>query len=138
MTVVEVKPSAPVKLDDTTLPSKLGDTNLIGDEDVMREGPARFLAFASRAARLIAPYSQKVRYMAFSSDVGEAARPIAHPKLVTASYGLTLLYVFGDIGAETFHQWRKTPTDSQRIKDKALRTTVFQLLASVALPFIIM
>ena len=116
----------------------MSSTNLTGDEDALREGPARFAAFASRAARLIAPYSQQVRYFAFSSDVGEAARPVAHPRLVTASYALTWLYVFGDVGSEAFMQWKKTPEDGRRIADKAARTTVFQLLASVALPFLIM
>jgi fission process protein 1 len=112
-------------------------TNITADEDVLREGPARFLAFASRATRLLAPYSQQVRYLAFSSDVGEAARPVVHPKLVTASYGLTWLYVFGDTAFEGFHQWQHTPADGRKILDKVTRTFTFQLLASVALPFLI-
>ena len=112
-------------------------TDIRGDKDQLREGPARMLAFSSRVARLLSPYSQQVRYLAFSSDVGEAARPVAHPRLVRASYALTWLYVFGDIGSEAFHQWKATPTDQKRIADKAIRTTVFQLLASVALPFLI-
>ena len=114
------------------------ELDIAGDSDALREGPARFAAFASRAARLLAPYSTQARYLAFSSDVGEAARPVAHPKLVRASYAISWLYVFGDVAAESYHQSRKTPSDNARIADKALRTAVFQLLASIALPFLIM
>ena len=53
--------------------------------DQLREGPARFLAFAARASKLLAPYSQQVRYLAFTSDFGEAARPVVKPRIVTAS-----------------------------------------------------
>ena len=113
------------------------DTNITADHDVLREGPARFLAFAARATRLLAPYSQQVRYLAFSSDVGEAARPVVHPKLVTASYALTWAYVLGDTAFEGFHQWQHTPADGRKIMDKVTRTFTFQLLASVALPFLI-
>ena len=113
------------------------DTNITNDADVLREGPARFLAFAARATRLLAPYSQQVRYLAFSSDVGEAARPVVHPKLVTASYALTWLYVLGDTAFEGFHQWQHSPADGKKIMDKVTRTFTFQLLASVALPFLI-
>jgi mitochondrial fission process protein 1 len=34
---------------------------------------------------------------AFTSDVGEAARPVVHPRLVTASYGVSWLYCIGDV-----------------------------------------
>lgn len=106
-------------------------------EDELRDGPARFLAFTARAARLIAPYQQQVRYLAFTSDFGEAARPVVRPKLVTASYAVTWLYVLGDVAVEGMSQWKKTPDDNKRIIDKVSRVAVFQLIASVALPFLV-
>jgi fission process protein 1 len=36
------------------------------------------------------------RYLAYSSDVGEAFRPIVNPKVVTFSYGLSWAYVLGE------------------------------------------
>ena len=103
----------------------------------LKEGPARFLAFTARASRLLAPYSQQVRYLAFTSDFGEAARPVVRPKIVTASYAVTWLYVLGDVTAEGISQWRKTPNDRNSIIDKVSRVAVFQLIASVALPFLV-
>ena len=105
--------------------------------DPLKEGPARFLAFASRAARLLAPYQQQVRYLAFTSDFGEAARPVVRPLIVTASYAVTWLYVFGDVAAEGYSQWRRAPDDKKRLYDKVSRTATFQLIASVALPFLV-
>ena len=108
-----------------------------GVTEQLREGPARFLAFTARASRLLAPYSQQVRYLAFTSDFGEAARPVVRPRLVTASYAVTWLYVLGDVTAEGIAQWRKTPADRSRVMDKVSRVAVFQLIASVALPFLV-
>ena len=34
---------------------------------------------------------------AFTSDVGEAARPVVHPRIVTAAYGISWLYCIGDV-----------------------------------------
>jgi mitochondrial fission process protein 1 len=110
--------------------------NTEGD-DQLREGPARFLAFASRATRLIAPYSQQARYLAFTSDFGEAARPVVRPKIVTASYAVTWLYVLGDVATEGYHQWRKTPEHRTQVIDKVSRVATFQLIASIALPFLV-
>ena len=105
--------------------------------DQLREGPARFLAFASRATRLLAPFQQQVRYLAFTSDFGEAARPVVRPKIVTASYAITWLYVVGDVAAEGFNQWRRTPEDKNKVIDKVTKVAAFQLIASIALPFLV-
>jgi fission process protein 1 len=37
-----------------------------------------------------------------ASDIGEAFRPVVNRRLVTASYGISVAYVVGDIGYEGY------------------------------------
>lgn len=104
------------------------------EEDALRETDARYLAYAQRIARVLAPSS---RYLAFSSDVGEAFRPAVSPRLVQFSYALTWGYVFGDIGYSTYMANKLHPHHPEFVKDRAARATAFQLTGSVALPFLI-
>ena len=107
---------------------------VIVEEDVLRDSEARYLAYAQRITRVFATSS---RYLAFSSDVGEAFRPVVPPKVVTFSYALTWGYVFGDIGYSTFNAYKLHPDNLAFVKDRASRATTFQLLGSVALPFMV-
>jgi len=104
------------------------------EEDVLRESDARYLAYAQRITRVLTPAT---RYLAFSSDVGEAFRPVVTKNMVRLSYGLTWGYVFGDIGYSTYNAYKLHPENPNFVKDRAARATAFQLLGSVALPFII-
>lgn len=104
------------------------------EEDVLRDSDARYLAYAQRVARVLGP---STRYLAFSSDVGEAFRPVVSPKMVTFSYALTWGYVFGDIGYSTYKAYQLHPTNLDFVKDRASRATAFQLVGSVILPFAI-
>jgi hypothetical protein len=66
-----------------------------GLPDVSHESePARYAVFAARITKLL---SRGQRYLAFSSDVGEAARPVVPKKIVNFSYGVTGAYIFGDV-----------------------------------------
>ena len=38
-----------------------------------------------------------IRYVAYSSDIGESFRPVANPIWVTASYGIAAAYIVGDV-----------------------------------------
>ena len=104
------------------------------EEDVLKDTEARYMAYATRIARVLAPSS---RYLAFSSDVGEAFRPVVSQKLVRFSYGLTWGYVFGDIGYSTYNAYKLHPHNIDFVKDRASRATAFQLIGSVGLPFLI-
>ena len=42
------------------------------------------------------------RYVAYTSDVGESFRPIAHPWLVKSAYGISWLYLIGDVSHEGY------------------------------------
>lgn len=59
----------------------------------------RYLAYARNLRSLVLA---STRYLAYTSDVGEAFRPVVHPKLVTASYGISWLYVLGDVAYEGY------------------------------------
>lgn len=108
--------------------------DVVVEEDVLRDSEARYLAYAQRITRVLATSS---RYLAFSSDVGEAFRPVVPPKAVTFSYALTWGYVLGDIGYSTYSAYRLHPQNIDFVKDRASRATSFQLIGSVALPFVI-
>lgn len=51
------------------------------------------------------------RYVAYTSDVGESFRPVAHPTLVSFAYGVSWLYIGGDVAYES---WKA------RLKQKGL------------------
>jgi fission process protein 1 len=37
------------------------------------------------------------RYVAYTSDIGESFRPVAHPGLIRTAYGISWLYLTGDV-----------------------------------------
>lgn len=45
------------------------------------------------------------RYVAYTSDIGESFRPVAHPKLVRAAYGVSWLYLIGDVSHEGYRAY---------------------------------
>ena len=42
------------------------------------------------------------RYVAYTSDIGESFRPIAHPYLVTGAYAVSWIYLTGDVAHEGY------------------------------------
>lgn len=42
------------------------------------------------------------RYVAYTSDIGESFRPVAHPNWVRAAYGVSWLYLAGDVAHEGY------------------------------------
>ncbi|KAG0145004.1 hypothetical protein CROQUDRAFT_46375 [Cronartium quercuum f. sp. fusiforme G11] len=94
------------------------------------ETPARYLALLSRIRPILIPAS---RYLAYTSDLGEAFRPIISPKLVTGAYGVSIAYVVGDVAYEGWKghlQAKGSPEDAQIIGLKVVRRAVFQGTAS--------
>lgn len=51
------------------------------------------------------------RYVAYTSDIGESFRPVAHPYLVRGAYGVSWLYLAGDVA----HEGYKAYLRNQRI-----------------------
>ncbi|KAK5163222.1 uncharacterized protein LTR77_010808 [Saxophila tyrrhenica] len=63
------------------------------------ESGVRYAAYASRL-RTIMLSAQ--RYIAYTSDIGESFRPVAHPYLVRGAYGVSWLYLGGDVAHEGY------------------------------------
>lgn len=82
--------------------------------------------------------SRAFRYLAFTSDLGEALRPVAHARLVTGSYAIALGYCFVDVGYEAYkHVQRGYVTEHsvpQPLAQVVVERATFQALASLAIP----
>ena len=101
------------------------DSPIVSPEDHL-SGPTRYLAYASRLARLS-------RYLAFTSDVGEAFRPIVAPKWVTLSYGVSWAYCGVDVAYEGWKEHKKGK-EAKEVGWIVLERSIFQALASMLLP----
>jgi hypothetical protein len=75
-----------------------------------------------------------VRYLAYTSDFGEAFRPIAHPLLVKASYGVSWAYVIGDVSYEAYNMSQNHGISGPDLYVTTAKRAVFQSIASMALP----
>lgn len=42
------------------------------------------------------------RYVAYTSDIGESFRPVAHPWLIRGAYGISWAYLIGDVSHEGY------------------------------------
>eukprot|EP00388_Colpodella_angusta_P003042 GDKJ01010870.1.p1 GENE.GDKJ01010870.1~~GDKJ01010870.1.p1 ORF type:complete len:261 (+),score=51.13 GDKJ01010870.1:32-814(+) len=118
-------------------PPRFGDEN-----DVFADSEARYAAYASRIGQLAKVASQSPvasfamgfkRYLAYTSDVGEAFRPVVPSGLVRACYGISWAYVLGDVGNESYKAWKAT-NDSKEVLRHGSQQLVFNAMASMILP----
>ncbi|KAI0751476.1 mitochondrial 18 KDa protein-domain-containing protein [Daedaleopsis nitida] len=112
----------------------------LADKDVdSTDSELRYMAYGARL-RTVLRAGQ--RYIAYTSDVGEAFRPVVHPAVVTAAYGVSWLYLASDVAYETYKAHRRGPTaleaahfsEPARLGMIAVKRSVFQSVASMALP----
>lgn len=61
--------------------------------------PFRYAAYAQRIRTILLSAH---RYVAYTSDIGESFRPIAHPYLIRSAYGISWAYLLGDVGHEGY------------------------------------
>ncbi|GAX79359.1 hypothetical protein CEUSTIGMA_g6801.t1 [Chlamydomonas eustigma] len=116
------------------------ESQALGHELELGETNARYAAYTAAFAR-------GFRYLAFTSDFGEALRPVIASRLVTASYAVSIGYCFADVGWEAYkhHQrgYMTEPTHHKPFSQPMSMTqlvverSTFQALASVAVPFAI-
>ena len=103
--------------------------------DPMVDNPLlRSLGYAGRVGRLVATYlSRGSRYLAYTSDVGEAFRPVVNANIVRASYAVSWTYVLGDVALTT-----KRALDAGHDYVRAgVHAAVFQSLGSMLAPAIV-
>jgi len=62
----------------------------------------RYAAYASRFRTILLSAH---RYVAYTSDIGESFRPIAHPWLIRGAYGISWAYLVGDVGYEGYKSY---------------------------------
>ena len=80
---------------------------------------------------------QNARYTAYSSDVGEAFRPVVPQWAVRGTYGLAVSYIAGEIGLTTWKESKKPGATQETTLRAFTHATVFQGIASLALPMVI-
>ena len=62
------------------------------------------------------------RYVAYTSDIGESFRPVAHPNIVRGAYAISWLYILGDVSHEGYRAY----WHNQRILNPGLQLTPHQ------------
>ncbi|KAI5463515.1 mitochondrial 18 KDa protein-domain-containing protein [Mariannaea sp. PMI_226] len=76
----------------------------------------RYAAYGSRVRTILLSAH---RYVAYTSDIGESFRPVAHPNLVRGAYGVSWMYLLGDVSFEGYKSyWR-----NQRVLNPHLQLT---------------
>jgi len=116
------------------------------------DSSVRYAAYASRIRTILLTAH---RYVAYTSDIGESFRPVAHPNLVRSAYGISWAYIGGDVFHEGYKAYlrQKQAMDTQTdknlppiallprkipaiddFKTVAVNRAVFQSLASMGLP----
>ncbi|CAK4033388.1 hypothetical protein DOTSEDRAFT_83736 [Lecanosticta acicola] len=70
-----------------------------GKAEDSTESSVRYAAYASRLRTIMLSAH---RYVAYTSDIGESFRPVAHPYMVRAAYGISWAYLIGDVGYEGY------------------------------------
>eukprot|EP00943_MAST-04B_sp_MAST-4B-sp1_P008724 g8724.t1 len=118
------------------------------DRDWDEGNGVRYAGYSARAARVLAVFSKtakaSTRYIAYSSDVGEASRPLVSPLFVKAMYGVAFSYVGYDVYQATTNAVNKAKLESKsedEVQQVGMRagaeTLYFQLLASIIVPSLI-
>jgi len=108
------------------------DVNLMHKEFHFHDSAARYAGYTAGAARLF-------RYLAFTSDFGEALRPVVSRHIVNASYGVAVGYCFADVGWEAYklkeRGYKTEQGHPMSLTQLVVERSTFQALASVAIPF---
>lgn len=84
------------------------------------ESNVRYAGYAARVRTILLSAH---RYVAYTSDIGESFRPIAHPWLVRGAYGISWAYIGGDVAHEGYKAYVKNQKilhpEIEAEKDKA-------------------
>lgn len=108
-----------------------------GDIDTKDTG-FRYLAYLARLRPLVQPAT---RYLAYTSDVGEAFRPVVNPRIVTTAYGVSWAYLIGDVAYEGYKSGKEVKDCNIEGKEgttaiglRVVQRSIFQATASMLFP----
>jgi fission process protein 1 len=94
------------------------------------------MAYSSRIkTALVASAKRMPRMFAYSSEVGEAGRPILNKHLIRCFYGLSWIYVVGDVALEGANEYEKS-SETENVARAVSKRAIFQTTASMILPAI--
>lgn len=82
---------------------KFWETVASGDAGETTDSNVRYAAYASRLRTIMLSAH---RYVAYTSDIGESFRPVAHPNWIRAAYGISWAYLVGDVSHEGYKAWK--------------------------------
>ncbi|KAF2864541.1 hypothetical protein K470DRAFT_273864 [Piedraia hortae CBS 480.64] len=142
------KPDFSKPLPRTSLPSEIQKTldseerwwELFGSRsDRPDDSTSSNVRYAGYARNLRTILRSAHRYVAYTSDIGESFRPVAHPYLVKSAYGISWAYIAGDVGYEGFKAYKRNQEASytpplDRWQTVVVQRGIFQSIASMGLP----
>jgi fission process protein 1 len=115
-------------------PNKLAPATPIAEVAAQQQqetAASRFLGYVGSLGRSLKMF---IRYAAYTSDVGEAFRPVVHVNVVRSAYAISWAYVLGDVGIETYDKYNRLEFRGQDIHHVWTKRAIFQSVASMALP----
>lgn len=89
---------------------KLWETLYDGSAPESTDSSLRYAGYASRVRTIL---MSAHRYVAYTSDIGESFRPVAHPWLIKGAYGVSWAYLAGDVA----HEGYKAYLRNQRVEN---------------------
>ncbi|KAI1079125.1 mitochondrial 18 KDa protein-domain-containing protein [Whalleya microplaca] len=104
------------------------DENFFGElvEGYVPDSTESNVRYAAYANRLRTVMLSAQRYVAYTSDIGESFRPVAHPWLVRGAYGVSWAYILGDVsyeGYKAYWQNQRTINPQVELSEKQRRMT---------------
>lgn len=109
--------------------------NLQKEVFAFQESELRYAAYSIGFARAF-------RYLAFTSDFGEALRPVVHARIVTGTYAVAFAYCIADVGWEAY-KLKQNDYYHEKTKEKMTMTqliverSTFQAIASLIVPALV-
>ncbi|PHH83506.1 hypothetical protein CDD82_57 [Ophiocordyceps australis] len=103
-------------IDESDKDSRFFDDLKDGYAPPSTDSKLRYAAYATRFRTLL---TTAHRYVAYTSDIGESFRPVAHPKVVRSAYAISWAYIIGDVSYEGY----KSYWQNQRVLHPNLKLT---------------
>eukprot|EP01130_Rhizamoeba_saxonica_P002059 TRINITY_DN11865_c0_g1_i1.p1 TRINITY_DN11865_c0_g1~~TRINITY_DN11865_c0_g1_i1.p1 ORF type:complete len:189 (-),score=47.89 TRINITY_DN11865_c0_g1_i1:14-580(-) len=102
-------------------------------DDITEHEQYQIAPYLIGAVRAIPRLLVKQRFVAYTSEVGEAGRSVMKPWMVKAMYGISFAYVFADTGLKMQHEYEISNNTKRSVFTGAYMLT-FHGLASLLLP----